>query len=316
MTLILGLAAPNGFWLSSDYRLTDPSTGKLVDDWSPKSITVRCSDGVAIMTYCGVGKIGNEHATRWLIRQLEGQRRSLYEAVMRVRDGATVAFKRLGWARSPMCKHLFIVAAFQWGEPWLAEITNLPPEGWRKDCLPVDHFYADARRIEKPNIIMAGIREAVQLEEDKELLRRARDVRPRHPAEFLRLLATINRRATSPGISKACETTWLSPPPSFIEKWSFTWGEPPPPGIRASVQAFRHVEQGVSTLSVTQALVARLPLPADPNEGIREDTDSAEDTDRDVAEKARWRQFLRDTRGERTDVAPFIVRGDAQVQVT
>jgi hypothetical protein len=308
---LLGLATPNGFWLSSDYRLTNLYTGTLVDDWSPKSITVTCPDGIAIVTFSGVGKIGPRNTSHWLTRILEGTQRTLNESIEHIRDTATADFNKLCWTRRPECKHLFLVAAFQRGAPWIAAITNVQPEDWRTPRPPMGHFVVtDVQRVEKPNIIMFGIREAVQLERDKDLLRRARHVRPRNPAEYLRLLATINRRAASPptpallryGISPACETTWLPPPPANFEKWSFFWDKPAP----TEVKAFRHVAHGVNTLPATSELVAGLPLQIDPMEGVCKEN-------WDIVEKARWRQMLRDARGERTPIARSIIRGQAPI---
>jgi hypothetical protein len=309
MTLILGLVTPNGFWLSTDYRLTNPHTGRLFDDWSPKSVTVTCPDGIAIVTYTGVGTIGFQHTSRWLSRVLEGKQRTLNESIEQIRDSATTAFNTLRWNRKPECQHIFLVAAFLMGKPWIAAITNVRPEDWRKPPPPMDHFVTDVMPVDKANIIILGIREVVQSERDKDLLRRARQVRPRHPAEYLRLLATINRRAASPpipshlrnGISPACETTWLPSPPAIFEKWLFFWGKPAP----TEVQAFRHVVLGVDTLPATRDFVARVRQ-IHPMAGVRTEQ-------WDVVERARWRQMLRDARGQSTPVAGSITRGDVPI---
>jgi hypothetical protein len=257
-----------------------------------------------------MGTVGWEHTSRWLSRVLEGKVRSLVEFIEHIRDSATTAFIKCCWTEKPECKHIFLVAAFQGGTPWIAAITNSQPEDWRTSRPPMDHFVvSDAFPVETPKILMLGIREAVQSQRDKVLLRRARDVRPRHLDEYLRLLATINRRAASSpmpaqicnGISSACETTWLPPPPAKFVKWLFFWGKLAP----TEVQAFRHVVLGVNTLPATRGFVRRIPQ-VDPMKGVRIEY-------RDVVERAWWRQMLHDARGQRTAVARAIIHDEVPV---
>jgi hypothetical protein len=49
MTLNLMLINQSGVWQSSDFRLTDPRTSAVKDDFSVKHVAFRCRDGAALL---------------------------------------------------------------------------------------------------------------------------------------------------------------------------------------------------------------------------------------------------------------------------
>jgi hypothetical protein len=62
MTLLITIVAPWGIWQCSDHRLTDV-TAKIRDDFAPKQVTIIAEDGIALLSYTGLGKIGGQYVS-------------------------------------------------------------------------------------------------------------------------------------------------------------------------------------------------------------------------------------------------------------
>ena len=131
LTLVMSIAAPWGIWQCADHRLThiDGGSVRTYEDTSVKSVALKCPDGIALISYTGVGAIGsaNLHVSDWLRKLLRGETRSVDESLIYVREAATAILgkpaARLG------IPHHFLVGAFLAGQPWVAAIANVPPSG-------------------------------------------------------------------------------------------------------------------------------------------------------------------------------------------
>ena len=89
MTLNLILINQSGIWQSSDLRLIDPRTGYLMDDFSVKHVTLRCTDGTAVVAYTGVGSVGGVHISDWVRQILRGESRTVDQSLIFLRERAT-----------------------------------------------------------------------------------------------------------------------------------------------------------------------------------------------------------------------------------
>lgn len=213
------IVAPWGIWQSSDHRLTDPTTGKLVDDYSMKHISLSCPDGSALITYTGIGRVKSTDISDWLRGTLRGRGRSLDDSFIAIRELATK------WV-SPIAArkhHLFFnIGAFLGGNAWVVQIGNnqLTPD-WR-NLPPTSDFHTSAKRIEnQPMVVISGAREAVT-DADIQLLGNVSQRKPRRPQDFRKLLAAVNERAAHAAgprgpISSACVTAYMPPAGEPIE---------------------------------------------------------------------------------------------------
>src|SRR5215203_5332540 len=117
MTLNITIVNQWGIWQCSDLRLTTWPGGKVVDDYSIKHVAVTATDGVALITYTGLGRVGGDSVADWLRRTIRGESRTIDETLVLIREAAT---KKLG---SPAAKarihHAFSVGAFARGQPWI-----------------------------------------------------------------------------------------------------------------------------------------------------------------------------------------------------
>ena len=120
MTLTLMLVAPWGVWQCSDFRLT--RSGRYVDDWSIKHVSVRCLDAAALITYTGAGWVKGFDTSIWLAKQLEGEALSLKETLQLIRTEASSQRVRGGSKF-----HAFIIGAFTEEKPVAYSIENHAP---------------------------------------------------------------------------------------------------------------------------------------------------------------------------------------------
>jgi hypothetical protein len=67
MTLNISLLSRNVMAQSSDLRLTDPRSGALVEDASPKQVDITYFTWRAIIGYTGVAQLGGKNTHKWLV---------------------------------------------------------------------------------------------------------------------------------------------------------------------------------------------------------------------------------------------------------
>jgi hypothetical protein len=97
MTLTQTIVAPWGIWQSVDYRLTDPRTGGTFEKWSHKSVSVRCGDGGALITYAGTGRFDfnpdSPDISEWIANELHGHSGTVDQAVRRIEQVSSSLLK-------------------------------------------------------------------------------------------------------------------------------------------------------------------------------------------------------------------------------
>jgi hypothetical protein len=125
MTLNIAIVNQWGVWQCSDLRLTAWPGGVVIDDYSIKHVSVRATDGAALITYTGLGKVKGEHISGWLRRTIRGESRTVEETLSIIRDRATAQLGDV--AAQAGIHHTFSVGAFLSGWPCAFLITNMDP---------------------------------------------------------------------------------------------------------------------------------------------------------------------------------------------
>ncbi len=213
MTLNLTIVNSAGIWQSSDHRLVDQDTLKLLDDFSIKHVNLRCPDGAALLAYAGIGRVGAVHLSDWIRETLRGESRSLDQSFMLIRENASRDLGRL--LKRKGIRHMFSIGAFLQGRPWAVQIRNFNLEGGLFGPV-LDHFETIAKEITGPGRGFVFGDPAAIRPQDQEKLMALAARKPRRPKEFRDLLASINRRAaqTKSGartVSPHCVTTYIPP---------------------------------------------------------------------------------------------------------
>jgi hypothetical protein len=210
------IVAPWGVWQCSDHRVNWIKGRKVVrnEDDSFKHIQVSCSDGVALITYSGLGAIDNDiYLSDWTRRQLRGETLSVDQSLIRIREQATAKFGRR--AAGAGVSHGFLVGAFIQGHPWLVAIWNMQ---WPPGSPLLDHFRTEALSAkDEPRLVVFGQAGDAISKDDQALLKRVTQRRPKRPEDYSQVLADVHRRAkhskhpARDTISEQCTTTFMPP---------------------------------------------------------------------------------------------------------
>ena len=211
------IVAPWGVWQCADHRLVWIERGKASEreDVSVKHLAIRCPDGVALISYSGLGALDRKlHVSDWTRELVRGQnRRTIDGTLIRIREAATMDLARPAKAHGVV--HWFVAGVFLQRRPWWAVITN-QPGGSGSPIL--DHFETIAEPADNPprRLVAGKGMEAISAE-DWALLDRVKMHRPRRPEDYARVLAGIHRRAQQSrhparhAISEGCVTAYLPP---------------------------------------------------------------------------------------------------------
>jgi hypothetical protein len=161
VTLNLTIINPWGIWQSSDLRLVDPATWKLVDDYSIKHVNFRCRDGDALLAYAGAGRVHEVDLSDWIRETLRGEIRTLNETFVALRENATRDLAPLLRPRGVL--HMFSVGAFRNGQPWVAQIRNFAVEAGVPKAPALDRFETVTKVIDPPGqgFIFGGLLAAI-----------------------------------------------------------------------------------------------------------------------------------------------------------
>lgn len=262
MTLTQTIVAPWGIWQCADYRLTDPQTGEIVENWSQKSINVLCNDGQALITYTGVGRLkpDDPDISDWLANQLHGFAITIPETIKRIEK---VASRHLTKYSTP---HIFTVGTIIQGQTWAFEVANVELDVDWFSSSPLKSFRVYGEKVtNKPLVLVRGVRGAVS-QADWKLLRNETKVRPRRSKKFLKLLAGVNKRASAherlgKHMSPECCVAYMGPGVQGVRAKSFEWGNKGMPWRMAApaTLAFgvNSTEQGRSVIASLQEEVLK-----------------------------------------------------------
>jgi hypothetical protein len=228
MTLNITMVNQWGIWQCSELRLTEWPSGKVVDDYSIKHVSVRTTDGAALIPYTGLGKVRGRYVSDWLRGIIRGESRTLMETLNLIRDRATA---QLGPAAAQLgLHHHFSIGGFIEGQPWAFLITNMDPANPLGNP-PLGTFTGTSRGIHKygPQVMVTGGAKEALAQDDRALLKKIARRKPIRPVDYRRLMAEVNKRASEQRplgnlISKACVTAYIPPAGEPFEHEKHWWG--------------------------------------------------------------------------------------------
>jgi hypothetical protein len=213
MTLNLMLINQGGVWQSSDFRLTDPRTSAVKDDFSVKHVAFRCRDGAALLAYCGAGSVSLPraaaavHLSDWIRQIVRGESLTLDETFTLIRERATADLGEL--LQKMRLPHMFSIGAFLDGAPWAIQIRNfeISPD---LICSVRREFQTVACKVEVGAVLWVP---PIISEADQRLMLKVMNKRPRKPKEFSDLLAGVNLRVSKrqASVSSHCMSSYLPP---------------------------------------------------------------------------------------------------------
>jgi hypothetical protein len=206
MTLNITVVNNFGAWQSSDHRITDPKSGRILDDKSMKHIVLRCPDGTALVAYAGIGRIGDITISDWLREVLRGDKRTVQESVIQIRESATADLAKLLYKNAMM--HMFSIAAFIQEKPLIIQIRNFSVTRTNNNPRLVNKFLSVAI---SSRLGCSAIFPDICQPEDRKMLVRIATKNPRDPKEYAKLLGMVNSRtALSNGnVSPECVVTHM-----------------------------------------------------------------------------------------------------------
>ena len=216
MTLVMTQVAPWAILQCSDCRNTEMGyPRKVVDDWSSKHVSLHTQDGVALISYTGIGAftVGAKRVimSDWVSDTLHGAGATLAEAYERIRGAATTLFQAFDPAA-----HIFSIGAFAGDEPCYLEIHNIAGYDTNGKPYPGTEFVITGGRVAEPSVFFPGSGLMAVSEEDQQLLRAHLGAGPERPEDLMAVFADVNKRASKhilygDAISAVCHTAWIPP---------------------------------------------------------------------------------------------------------
>lgn len=211
MTLCQTIIGPSGLWTCADHRLTSLPGQTILDDDAPKLITIRCPHGAGMLTYSGLGKVGTEHVSEWLLAWLRGETRSLADTVSAVKSLANSKLAKVCFAYGIM--HTFMLSAVEHGNRWIVVVSNERADGSVGSTFTAAGSKLDGNSL---RVYLAGCRAAIPAR-DMETFRdiQARSPWPRSSEDFRKLLVKVNQRSSQHPffrkfISASCVVGYMS----------------------------------------------------------------------------------------------------------
>lgn len=210
MTLNITLQNPWGLWQCSDHRLWDPTTDEMVDDGSIKCLSVHSVDEsdplTVLVTYCGVGSVGDVHLSDWLRRLLRREERTLTEILQLIE---TEASRQLGPIVGGRYRHSFSIGSCEIAELRVFTIDNGDTQ---RSFTTFEHHPTDGHLV-----LIEGCKDAITAS-DLRLLEGVSTRRPGKLEHYRNLLFRVNERASDNAFSRnsklvsfGCESAMLDP---------------------------------------------------------------------------------------------------------
>src|SRR5256885_1921006 len=231
MTLNLTLINWHGAWQCSDHRVS--IQGRPVDDAATKHIVLRCRDGAALIAYSGVGRKGDVEPSEWMAGILRGDDRTLDESLILLRDAST---RDLGPIAAPAgIRHMFTVAAFFRGGPWLLQIRNFQDLA----SPPRRNFESSCRKVSEGGGAVSSFGQLLPVSlESRKLLEGVAQMRPRRTEDFHGLLE--GKGAAHSNVRRGHRTFARSPKRAVVDCPRFSTHLVGKPGRRRRSQRHRH----------------------------------------------------------------------------
>ncbi len=248
--------------MSSDMRLVNIQTGKPQTELSTKQFIFKTTEGIATVSYCGIGRLADgPQISDLLVRLLQGESRSFAQTLNAIRGFSNEQIAPVAWSNG--IEHSFLVAGLVNGEPAAGAISNLKlirlgyPDN---ETELLKQFELIPASIGNGAALGVGRRRAIE-PADIDTLRRVANRPPSSPKHFSDLLAGTSRRAAlrdPNGISSECHVVYLpTHPPARGPEWRvyrYGWGQVIPTGADPRFLLF-----GMDMTAMLAAFVKELP---------------------------------------------------------
>lgn len=205
VTLILGMSNVDGIYLSADYRVTDGTTGKLIDDASNKMIDVQYPpfDGPrALMAFSGLAEVSGVPTGTWMRETLRGESEVIDASMAHLQ-------RRLDRDVGPRRRPLIINALVVHGQRrHLGALSNVKLSG---DVKRTFGYYM--QELTQGFVFANGSGTAPLVANGQfERIRRQLGKWPRKTLDYMKLLAEINRvvAAEVSTVSPFCQVAFIA----------------------------------------------------------------------------------------------------------
>jgi hypothetical protein len=208
MTLILTVANSKGVHQSSDYQLTDPTTGASVSDRAGSKQLEASFKGLHLqLAFTGIASGPRGPTIAWLLRELNSlpHNSTFYSICNSLAARCATAMKPLG-SRGVL---MLVLTVAEVGKAFrVAQISNVSPSDWQTPEANT-HFDIQVRTAKRPFHLISGFRKCVPLAERQRLkaLARAAD---RTPEQVRDALTAINATTAQNSGGKVSEGCWVS----------------------------------------------------------------------------------------------------------
>jgi hypothetical protein len=207
VTLILGMSKAEGIYLSVDHRVTDSRTGRKLDDASVKFLTVHYppeKEGAkALLAYTGIAQLPDGTPVGdWLRETLRGETEVPAVSMHHLHQRLDRDLAALGHGL------IVVVFAIQEDRRYVGGFSNTNANG---DVLQSFTYRMD--ELTGPVAFASGSGSApANADGHLDILRKQLNVRPRHPREHMKLLATMNRRVAKVenSVSPHCHVSFIN----------------------------------------------------------------------------------------------------------
>jgi len=123
MTFAVVLSSRTAIWACADRQLTVRQSAPHSSKAGVKITCIETSDGMALLTYAGIGRVHDTQVSRWVYRTLRGINMSLERSLEHVWSAGQR--RLLGHARRAGTGHLFIASAIRDGKHYVYVIDLL-----------------------------------------------------------------------------------------------------------------------------------------------------------------------------------------------
>jgi hypothetical protein len=206
MTLLINLMCPRGIHQSSDYRLTDVSTRRgIEDEFGSKQVHHVAKTWSAQISFTGIASVGGRKTRDWILEVLGrlAQPEDAATAMAALAAAAAIELRRI--PRKDWFLTIVATVTERSREARLFVISCVDRPGMPPLTQPLDHFEVHEVLADRPSELIFGYTQAVS-QADRKFLKQLNQ-RNTEQAEIRRALARINSRSaklSAGAISEGC----------------------------------------------------------------------------------------------------------------
>jgi hypothetical protein len=204
MTLLLNLVGPHGIHQSSDFRLTDVTTRRPIEDeLGSKQLHHMTSKWIALISFTGFARIGNRKTREWILDSLKASTGSVDEAMAAIASRAAVELRHIPQQNWFLTIVATVIEGGRASRLFVISCVDRPVQPPLSS--PLDHFEVYELSTTNSWVLVFGCVPSVTKADRKflENLNRGR----MDPAEIRHCLARVNARSSKKSagaVSQGC----------------------------------------------------------------------------------------------------------------